>query len=60
MCLISFSLLIMKKSDLSKMFKTQPFLNVFAFPKQYDEKSVRGGYFLPQIMKVAFSAFLLF
>ena len=48
-----------EKSCFLKMLKTHQFLNVFALLKKYDEKSVRGGYFLPHIMKVAFSALLL-
>ena len=58
--LISLSLLMMKKGDFFKLLKTHQFLHFFGFLKRYVEKSVRGGHFLPQIMTVAFSAFLLF
>ena len=58
--LFSSSLLNMKKADFLKMLKTHQLLNVFGPLENYAEKSVRGGYFLPQIMKVAFFFFLLF
>ena len=38
------------------MLKTHQFVHFLGLLKQYIEKSVRGGYFLPQIMKVAFCA----
>ena len=58
--LISFVLLNTTKDVFLKMLKTHQFLNVFSLLEKYAKKSVRGGYYLPQIMKVAFFVFLLF
>ena len=49
-----------EKVDFLKLIKTQLFLHLFGLLKKYVQKSVRGEYFLQQIMNGAFSASLLF
>ena len=49
-----------EKAVFLKLIKTQLFLHLFGLLKKYVQKSVRGEYFLQQIMNGAFSASLLF